>query len=264
MKNKEEGLYKKIYQYYSPLKTNKTLVNTYQKITKDYEEVEDIRLQINNLISKNYLNENVIKSAFVKRYLIKKNPETNITIFELRANGSRADLCLFNDDSFVFEIKTEYDSYDRLEKQLNDYKALFDFLFVIIPEKEKENIKKQLTNDVGIITYKQNRLKNVVFNLERDAKRNSPLAMTQLKNITKKDLLILTNNKDNHKLPRELLMKELKEKNNRKQINNIYKNTIKNKYYKRWNYLHNIIDKLYFLDYQWFFKNNIDYEIIYR
>jgi len=40
MKNKEEGLYKKIYQYYSPLKTNKTLLKTYRDITKDVEKIQ--------------------------------------------------------------------------------------------------------------------------------------------------------------------------------------------------------------------------------
>src|SRR5690554_4303346 len=127
---------RELFSAYSHLKTNLSLLQSYQNITNDYINVDNIRAIYNNLISKNFLNEAVIKSAFIKRFLIKKSPRLNISVFELNTGGSRADLCLMNGKSSVFEIKTEYDTYDRLSKQLQDYTDFFDKIFVIVRSEE--------------------------------------------------------------------------------------------------------------------------------
>jgi|SRR5690554_440297 len=259
------SLYRELFSSYTPLNTNKTLLNSYRKITNDYNNVSNIRSKINSVIAKNYLNETVIKSSFIKRHLSKRSPRLNITIFELNANKSRADLCVINGESFVYEIKTEYDNYDRLEKQLNDYQAFFDYLYVIVPKTEINEIKKYIADDVGIILYKQNRLGNIVFDRYKKALLNKKtVPEMQLSSLTKKTLLDLNNEKNNYSLSKEYLIDKLLVKYTQKEINNIYRETTKKKYYHRWNFLHKDLENIYMLDYQWFFKNNINYKKVYR
>jgi len=255
---------RELFSAYSPLKTNLSLLKSYQNITNDYINIDNVRDVYNNLITKNFLNESVIKSAFIKRFLIKKSPRLNTTVFELNTGGSRADLCLMNGKSSVFEIKTEYDTYDRLSKQLQDYTDFFDKIFVIVPEGEQEIIKSNIPTHVGIIYYYQNRLGNVDFIVEREAIRNKLInPYKQLNSLTKSELSLLadTNVKS---LSKDALIKILLEKHSSKYINQIYRETIKKKYYDKWNFLYDNVNSIYPLDFQWFFKNNIDYKIIYK
>lgn len=253
---------KQLYSFYSPLKTNKSLLNIYRSVTNDYREIKNIRAKFNNLIRFNYLNETVIKSAFIQRHLSKKSPRLNTAILELNIANSRADLCLINGFSYVYEIKTEYDSFSRLEKQLSDYKEVFDYIYVIVPEENINIVKSNVSKEIGIISYKLNRLNNIVFTTVKEAILNNNInSKTQLNSLTKQELnkLIKTTN-----LSKEGLVKNLLDNYNKDQINDFYRKTVKNKYHKRWMFLHNNIDNIYLLDYQWFFKNNIDYKKVYN
>jgi hypothetical protein len=62
---------------------------------------------------------------------------------------------MFNGKSKVFEIKTILDKEYRLSNQLQEYKKLFNEVYIIIP---KELVAKysQFDNSIGIITYDSN------------------------------------------------------------------------------------------------------------
>ena len=255
---------KKLYKCYSPLKTNKTLLNTYYRLFED-NHFECIRQQYNDIINCNYVNEAVIKAAFVKQNLYSRSPKINTVIFELNSLDSRADLALINSFSSVYEIKTEYDNYSRLESQLKDYEKLFEYIYIIIPKSEIRSVKKLLSHKIGIITYQQNDIFEILFNYEREASFNNKiLARDQLTSLTKKELLKLNNKHNDYSIDKETLIKNLVSSLSAEEINVIYKDFLKEKYRYQWNFLYNNLMNIFPLDYQFFFKYTVDYNIIYK
>lgn len=256
---------RKLYNSYSTTKTNNSLLSLYYDITNDYSHIDNIRKQYNNVIMSNYLNETVIKSSFIKRELSRKSPRLNVGVFELNTLNSRADLAFINGSSFVYEIKTEYDDFSRLESQLNDYMKLFEHLYVIVPKADVTSVKSLISTFVGVISYSTNRLGNVTFNYERVATYNSNVdSYSQLSTLTKKELLALNKTPNDYSINKETLINELISNLKKEKINKLYKNSIKNKYIDRWQFLHKNLSNIYELDYQWFFKNNLDFSLIYR
>ena len=53
---------------------------------------------------------------------------------------------MVNGHSEVFEIKTIYDTFYRLEDQLNDYLLLYDYVNIIIPKER---------NDVSLVNIQK-------------------------------------------------------------------------------------------------------------
>lgn len=205
----------------------------------------------------------MIKAFFIKNVLSKRSPRQNITIFELNAGTSRADLCVMNGASTAHEIKTEYDSFYRLDKQINDYTNLFEFINIIIPVADVNKIKARVADFIGIISYKQTRYNNLTFKTEKIATLNRNIKSTvQLNSLTKNELLRFAKH-HNNKVTREHLIDELSSRYTAKQINNYYIQAIKAKYFDKWNFLHENLNDIYLLDYQWFFKNPLKTEKVY-
>ncbi|MCK4921025.1 MAG: sce7726 family protein, partial [Bacteroidales bacterium] len=66
----------------------------------------------------------------------------------------------------VFEIKTEYDSDNRLALQLENYRKAFNQIFLIIPDSKLSKYKKY-DNEIGLITFNGNLKQR--FTLHREA-----------------------------------------------------------------------------------------------
>ncbi len=80
---------------------------------------------------KNYRSEFVYKNEIVNKILLGKHSLNTATVLnEFRIGKSIADLLLLNGTSVVYEIKTEYDSPERLMSQINEYRK--SFLNVVI------------------------------------------------------------------------------------------------------------------------------------
>ena len=255
---------KELYNIYSPLKTNFQLYTEFQQIFgKNYNiEEENIRNTYNQYITKNFINENVVKSAFIKKYSLSKSPNHTITIFEMNVGSSRADICMINGKSMVFEIKTEYDSFARLSKQLYDYKQVFEYIYIVVPEIKVDLAVTQIDENIGIIYYKQNRLGNIKFYEHKSPIYNKNInSFKQLNTLTKVQLNKMVENSQNNKLE---LIKKILNNYNHEEINIIFKEYFKEKYKNRWLYIHSHQKKLYSLDYQWFFKNNIPISTVYK
>lgn len=253
---------RELYSAYSPLSSSKQLYNKYIEITgESYQSIESIRTKYNYEIFKGFLNEAVIKTSFVEKYCINKSPKNTITIFELNAGNSRADICMVNGESFVFEIKTEFDTFIRLDKQISDYEKTFDYLNIIIPEKLLESTLQSIDSTIGIITYRLNRVKRINFNVYRQPKLNKNIdPKIQLAQLTKKQLKQICTS---HESKDELIDNILKSYS-KNEINKLYKTNIKEKYKKQWKFLLENKDNIEPLDYQWFFHNNISTEIVYK
>jgi len=83
-------------------------------------------------LSKNYRNEYIYKNTILNNILLGRHSVNTATMLnEFKIANSIADIVIINGTSTVYEIKTELDSPEKLEKQLNDYKKAFAKIFLV-------------------------------------------------------------------------------------------------------------------------------------
>nr|NQU94544.1 sce7726 family protein [Bacteroidota bacterium] len=203
-----------------------------------------------SILEKYYQNEYVFKNTFLTEWLIKEIGQTNSKVFnEYRVGNSIADLVIFNGNSKVFEIKTEYDSDSRLELQLENYRKVFNQIFLIIPE-TKLHLYKKYDCSVGIITFNGNQVQK--FILQRKALSNSEIDVdtimhilhtNEYKAIVKKHydyLPEMTSFNQFHKcseLIKQIPSQELNKHFIEQMKNRDIENVMSNRYYKEFNQL---------------------------
>ena len=250
-----------LFNCYSPLKTNIQLINHYNQISQSsFDSNKNIRDQYNNEILKDFLNESVIKAAFVEKFSFKKTKSSTVTVFELNTGSSRADICMLNGKSMVFEIKTEYDTFYRLEGQIADYKRAYQYLNLIIPQSKLEEAYRITDESIGIITYSKVKGK-ITFNIDREPFPNQSYdSLFQLEQLTKKQLTSILCTPE---LSKDEMIQKIIELHTKDQINRYFIDLMKEKYQERWLYLYENRNIIKPLDYQWFFKNNISVEAVY-
>jgi hypothetical protein len=108
---------------------------------------------IYKILEKNYPNEYIYKNQFLNKWLIHELGNTDSVIFnEFRIGKAVADLAIFNGTSKVFEIKTILDKEYRLSGQLEEYKKIFNEIYLIIPLSHL-NKYKSFDAHIGIIAY---------------------------------------------------------------------------------------------------------------
>lgn len=244
-----------LYNYYSPLKTNSDLADYLFNITLDSKyqtsNLDSVREDITELLYKCYPNETTIKAAFLEQYLFKT--PSSVSGFETPVKSSRADLCKINNNSFVFEIKTDLDTLDRLDKQLFDYSSVFEYVYVVCSEKNLSKIVDSISENVGIYCYRKNKKGNYTFSLHRKAALSPYLS-------SEAQIEMLTSNERNK------LSKQLSAYTNsfHDTINSFFKHALKDRYNERWNFLVKNKKNIYRMDYQFFFKNLVPPELVYR
>ncbi len=116
-----------------------------------YHSYSTFLRSIYRALSKNYRNEYVCKNMLVNWLLAKKFSQPILLANEFRVNGSILDLALFNGESCAFEIKTEYDSPQRLLQQLESYQRLFEKTYLVTPESKLETYRNIIPSQVGLI-----------------------------------------------------------------------------------------------------------------
>ena len=113
----------------------------------------NILRQAYKILEKQYPNEYILKNEFLTQWLKNELGNNQSIIFnELRIGKAIADLAMFNGKSKVFEIKTILDKEYRLSNQLQEYKKLFNEVYIIIP-RELYDKYSDFDKQVGIITY---------------------------------------------------------------------------------------------------------------
>lgn len=232
---------------YSTLASNQTLADIlFEKIGIQCD-TKDVRSIINYTTVSRYPNETTIKSAFINNVLFKT--KNHISIFELNTNNCRVDLCKINGESVAYEIKTDLDNLKRLNNQLTDYLDVFEKVYVICSQDKVTSIIKSIPECVGIYTYRINRLGNYVFTKTKLA--SSKHDMCHIKQL----MLISKNDRKNHLID---------ENSSSERINFVFKQTLKEKYSKQWNFLFSNKDNIYDIDYQWFFRNQVEPSVVYN
>ena len=108
--------------------------------------------EIYKQLKKNYRNEYFYKNTLLNKLLFGiHSPNTTTALIEVPINKSKADFILINGKAVVYEIKTELDTFERLDSQLHDYFKAFPNVCVVTSEENIQSIEKKLTNsNVGI------------------------------------------------------------------------------------------------------------------
>ena len=114
--------------------------------------------EIYKYMSKGYRNEYFYQNTLLNKLLIGKHSvKTTTALTQIPINKSKADFILINGKAVVYEIKTELDTFDRLETQLDDYFKAFNHVCVVTSEGQFDRAVKLLENSpVGIYVLTEN------------------------------------------------------------------------------------------------------------
>ncbi len=101
----------------------------------------------------NYRNEYVYKNALLNQTLLGTyGLDETIVLNEFKVGNSIADFILLNGEIRVFEIKTDLDGFDKLEKQIKDYQTFADKVFIVASSNNsKKLLEKYKDTAIGIV-----------------------------------------------------------------------------------------------------------------
>ncbi|MHB9027049.1 MAG: sce7726 family protein [Armatimonadota bacterium] len=103
------------------------------------------------LQAKDNRHEYIYKNALAQKVLLGRHSlNTSCMITEFRAGSCKADVVILNGTSTVYEIKSERDRLDRLEKQLHEYLKIFDQVQVITGDNHVDALERNIPVEVGI------------------------------------------------------------------------------------------------------------------
>ena len=132
-----------------------TVVRRYLKNENDCSNGEIIS-KIYKYMSRNYRNEYFYQNTMLNKLLLGRHSlNTTTALTQIPIGKSKADFVMINGKAVVYEIKTELDSFERLDNQLNDYFKAFDHVCVVTCESNYEKLNKILEGrSVGIYRRK--------------------------------------------------------------------------------------------------------------
>lgn len=146
---------------------NATYGTVIQRYVNDPEAKENGALisEVYEFMSKSYRNEYFYQNTLLNKLLLGKHSvNTTTALTQIPISKSKADFILINGKAVVYEIKTELDSLDRLDTQLNDYYKAFNHVCVVTSESHYEQVLRILKDTpVGIyIMTKQNTISSTM------------------------------------------------------------------------------------------------------
>jgi len=124
----------------------------------------DVINVIYNSLLKNYKNEYVYKNILTNKLLLKKySLKYTIALNEFNIGKSIADFVLLNGEARIYEIKTELDNLEKLNKQIVDYCQFGDKVYIVTSSKHINKLIELYENTtIGIIELtSRNALKTV-------------------------------------------------------------------------------------------------------
>lgn len=222
---------------------------------------ETTRYFINELLMRCYPNESAVKASFVDNVILKQASRA-VSIFELPVGESRVDFCKVNGHSAAYEIKTDLDTFYRLEKQLADYYDVFDYVYIITSDARWKTLPDYVPETCGIYSFHQKHDGRFAFTLRQRPQLNRNLnSKKQLTIIPKRDLgialgLDLRQQKD-------VMVSQCLSAMDSRSINTMFKNYLKRRYGNRWEYFKSVQPQIFEIDYEWFYHNNLNPSYIY-
>lgn len=123
-------------------------VTLISKVVKRYElsyngesKNQNIISEIYEYLGSSYRNEYFYKNTLLNKLLINAHRlKTTTALTEVPIAKSKADFIMINGKAVVYEIKTELDTFERLESQITDYYKVFDHVCVVTSENQSEEL----------------------------------------------------------------------------------------------------------------------------
>jgi hypothetical protein len=101
---------------------------------------------------RSYRNEYIYKNVIAQKILLGVHSlTTTCMLTEFRAGECKADTVLLNGTSTVYEIKSAYDSMERLTRQIAAYRQVFDKINVITSVSQAEKVAGVVKEDIGLL-----------------------------------------------------------------------------------------------------------------
>ena len=109
------------------------------------------------LLTQKYRCEYVYKNTLATSLYLNKRHSlgSSLLINELRVGKSRADVVILNGTSTVYEVKSEYDSFERLEAQIADYRKVFDRIYVMTATEKVNAVLDKVEASVGVLKLEE-------------------------------------------------------------------------------------------------------------
>lgn len=217
---------------------------------------------INRIVLGSYPNETTVKANFINRVLLSQSPKT-VSIFELPIGKSRVDICKVNGHSAAYEIKTDLDTFTRLEGQLRDYFDVFETVYVITSEERWQDLPDYVPDTCGIYSYRQISDGSLVFCARRAANKSDVLdPEKQLSGMPKKHLCSLLEVEGGNHSKQDLVDRCLLEFDHRA-INLFFKRYLKQRYGCYWDRFRELQPDIFEIDYQWFYRYGLSPQTVY-
>lgn len=107
-------------------------------------------------LSAGYRNEYVYKNLIALQLMLDRHPPGAANLHsELNVYTSKADVVIVNGTSSAYEIKSELDNLDRLDKQLEDYQLVFDHTYVVTHRDCASVFRDRLPESVGLVLLEE-------------------------------------------------------------------------------------------------------------
>lgn len=104
------------------------------------------------LLFRSYRNEYIYKNVIAQKILLGVHSlNTTCMLTEFRAGECKADTVLLNGTSTVYEIKSAYDSMERLTRQIAAYRQVFDKINVITSDLQVNKVAGTVGEDIGLL-----------------------------------------------------------------------------------------------------------------
>ena len=260
-------------QTYSPFATDAVLwkeVKTafspqQEQLFNGYSEKLIANKFINLLLLKYYPCERTIKYALIERL----NKKLDTVLFEMPVLTSRIDVGRINGNSFAYEIKTEFDSLRRIEKQISDYSRVYEYIIVIVAPLFYEEVSKLLPDHCGIWTYSHTRSTgSTTFTRKRPEQRSPYLCPhSQLQCLSQHSLHTILKNKNikDSSIPatKEERIALIMDVYAPRTINTKFKAMVKEMYASNWKFIHDNYHAILPIDIQAIFGSTIDPDLLY-
>lgn len=216
---------------------------------------------INDLIFRFYPCERVIKYYLIQKLLPLSN---HIVAFEMSVGHSRIDLCRINGHSYAYEIKTKYDTFERLETQLIDYTETFEKVYIVVPIERKLEAYQHIPSNCGIIAYRTLPDGRVAFSYCKKASINSCSVRKCVESLSSLEIMHILKVLGSKSIPTP--------KNERidqlcaysdKTFWPAYKKLLREKYITKWDFLVHHYNEILPIDIQSFFSTALEPSLAY-
>jgi hypothetical protein len=139
-------------------------------IESDDKTNGNIISEIYQFMNKNYRNEYIYKNTLLNVLLRSRHKiETTTVLTEIPVCRSKADFIMINGKAAVYEIKTELDNLEKLEKQTADYYKAFDHVNIVTcPEKLNMVVQMFFNSKIGIYELTKNAKLKTIKNSQEE------------------------------------------------------------------------------------------------